>query len=430
MKTLFFTSHLVSCVCLLVGVIQGEELHTWTDNSGNFTLQAKLINFSDTVVNLKREDGRTLAVPMEKLCLDDQVFLAQVVHKKAKEPAWEENILKALQQKTRMDFVRTPLVEVAAYLSNLHQIPIHCDANELDNYGLNGDEPITYKGHPVSLQRNLELMLKELELSWTLRDGGLIITTSEAANVEMVPYIYLSLLDVSADAVIESVTRRLEPDSWEDVGGPAGIESLSKKVFIISQSHQVHLTIQNDFKDALQLIRLSDLQGNLPEDKFLSSKVTSSFIETPLNDAIKLLQEKHQFVAHLDKQELEALGLTLSEPVTFDFEKIELRHALNYMLKPLDLSWSYDGKLVTISSQAAEELTLQRKRYDLTNLKQYDQDQLIQTLQSTVSPVEWDIVGGAGSMGIGLRGKLEVNARYQVQVQIAQLLTELESVNP
>ena len=49
----------------------------WTDSTGQYRVEAELIDFTDGVVRLRKEDGAEIAVPLEKLSLADQRFLEQ-----------------------------------------------------------------------------------------------------------------------------------------------------------------------------------------------------------------------------------------------------------------------------------------------------------------------------------------------------------------
>lgn len=52
-----------------------EKLRTWTDSTGNHTVEAKFVEFKDGKVSLEKEDGTAIAVPVEKLSEADQRFV-------------------------------------------------------------------------------------------------------------------------------------------------------------------------------------------------------------------------------------------------------------------------------------------------------------------------------------------------------------------
>lgn len=51
------------------------ELRTWQDTTGQFTIKAKLLRASAGTVTLRKEDGSTIKVPLEKLSDEDQEYI-------------------------------------------------------------------------------------------------------------------------------------------------------------------------------------------------------------------------------------------------------------------------------------------------------------------------------------------------------------------
>ncbi|TWU42961.1 hypothetical protein Q31b_19950 [Novipirellula aureliae] len=55
-----------------------SESRTWSDATGRFKTDAVFLSAADGTVNLRRSDGRTLSVPLEKLSEADQAFVKQL----------------------------------------------------------------------------------------------------------------------------------------------------------------------------------------------------------------------------------------------------------------------------------------------------------------------------------------------------------------
>jgi hypothetical protein len=53
------------------------ELRTWSDASGKFRIEAELVRLAEGKVELRRKDGQTVTVPLERLSKEDQEFLAR-----------------------------------------------------------------------------------------------------------------------------------------------------------------------------------------------------------------------------------------------------------------------------------------------------------------------------------------------------------------
>ena len=54
--------------------VRAEPCRTWTDSTGNHTIEAEFLRIDDGVVWLKKADGLTKGVPLEKLSEEDQAF--------------------------------------------------------------------------------------------------------------------------------------------------------------------------------------------------------------------------------------------------------------------------------------------------------------------------------------------------------------------
>lgn len=94
----------------------------------------------------------------------------------------EAKIRAALSDNTEVEFIETPIETVVEYLQDLHGIPLVIDQPSLDSLGISSDEPITKNLRGISLRSTLNIMLRDLELTWVIRDEVLIITSVDAAE--------------------------------------------------------------------------------------------------------------------------------------------------------------------------------------------------------------------------------------------------------
>ena len=107
----------------------------------------------------------------------------------------EKAILKALKQKTSLDFAEAPLKDVLDYLSEKHRIPIRIDSAALKEAGVDESTPITCKLSGISLRSALEIILDELQLKWTIHHDVLMITSPTKAESD--EYMYTKCYDVT-----------------------------------------------------------------------------------------------------------------------------------------------------------------------------------------------------------------------------------------
>jgi hypothetical protein len=57
------------------GGLASNEMRLWTDNTGSFTCQARLVRFSDGHVRLLKDNGHTTTVPLARLSTGDLEFV-------------------------------------------------------------------------------------------------------------------------------------------------------------------------------------------------------------------------------------------------------------------------------------------------------------------------------------------------------------------
>ncbi len=90
-----------------------------------------------------------------------------------------------LAKQTSVDFVEQPLKDVLLFLSDLHKIPIVLQKKKLEEAGVSPDAAITTNLRGVSLRSALNIILKEWELTYLVRDEVLQITTPEDAESQL-----------------------------------------------------------------------------------------------------------------------------------------------------------------------------------------------------------------------------------------------------
>ena len=107
----------------------------------------------------------------------------------------EKAILKALKQKTSLEFGETPLKDVIDSIQKTHHIPIILDVAGLKDANVEPDTPVTIEVSGISLQSALGILLEQLGLKWTVHHDVLMITSP--AKTESDEYMRTKLYDVS-----------------------------------------------------------------------------------------------------------------------------------------------------------------------------------------------------------------------------------------
>jgi hypothetical protein len=171
----------------------------------------------------------------------------------------EARILAALAQATAVDFAEQPLSDVIHVLKQKHEIQIQLDTKALTDAGVGTDTPITATLQGVSLRSLLRLMLGQLDLTYVVGDGYLLITSkTEAENmlrVKVYPVRDLVTLDSEFrpplpddrrggedyGRLINLIQSTVAPTTWDEVGGPGSVQEYRNSHSItFTQTEEVH----------------------------------------------------------------------------------------------------------------------------------------------------------------------------------------------
>jgi hypothetical protein len=173
--------------------------------------------------------------------------------------AAEKRMAKALSAPTEFEFIDTPLQDILDTIEDVHKIPIEIDQRALDEVGIPSDTPITKSVKGISLRSALRLMLKDLDLTYMVRDEVLLITTPEEVECALVTKVYpLNHLQAGraeaarseqpyVDSLVATVTKMIARQTWENVGGAGSLSVLSLntlEALVVAQTRDVHEQIE------------------------------------------------------------------------------------------------------------------------------------------------------------------------------------------
>lgn len=165
---------------------------------------------------------------------------------KKEELSAEEKILAALDKPTTVDFVDLPLEDCLTFLHDYHGINIWLDRQVLTDEGVALDAPQSLKLANAKLESILNLILSPCQLDWVIQDEVLKITTRASArqHPEVRTHPVQTLLDAghTAEELIDSITKCIEPELWTKPEGIAGI-SHTGGVLVVRASQRVQSEI-------------------------------------------------------------------------------------------------------------------------------------------------------------------------------------------
>lgn len=185
-------------------------------------------------------------------------------------------IEKVLDAPFAADFVEVPLEQVRQSISQAVGLPLTIDRRALEEIGLSSDQPVTLVLKDVPLRAVLNLMLKELDLTYMTRDSVVTITTIEASEQQLQNRIYwlegLGTPKGDFDSLMSAVQTTIVPDTWEALGGPSTMSPVTsgdgnRPALLISTVYPIHDQIEKLFAALRETHVGVDPVGLPPEKK-------------------------------------------------------------------------------------------------------------------------------------------------------------------
>ena len=438
----------VLLIWLAVGVtMQDSALRTWRYASGKTEVKARLVNRTRRTITLQTEEGQTLEIPVVQLSRADRRYLAALDKPKpAVEPAAPKGFRNAVQatpkQPPRNPFNSapasskyrdTPLRRALDALAAAHKTPLWLDTRGVADAAIDDGAPVGPQRDGVSLQQGLEDLLEPFDLNWATQGGVVVVSTPKTLQGLARVRVYRARRPLNWDALVESITKEIEPQSWSDAGG-SGTASLGPgDTLVIRQSGPVQRKIAARFPEVLdavptQPLTLQAMADQNPVALRLLSPVTLNYIETPTAELVVALSRATNTELTLDIRSLEDGGFDPQARISMKLRgEISLLEALDLVVHQLDLQWELQSNRVVIAT--SDRVRLLRVKYPLRRLlaKSRDPDALLQVFESAVAPGSWSVSGGEGTAKLLPGGVLEVLQTTSAHLEIAQLLADLQA---
>ncbi len=382
----------------------------------------------------------------------------------------ETPVEKTLSRKTSLEFAEVPLAEVIRQLDKkFADVSVLLDRKALDEAGVDTDAPITVSLTDVSLRAALNEMLWDLHLTWTIRHGVLLITTREESGVMLAVKIY-DVADLGSrsdapsdtnaasfggttfdyDSLIDTITRCIGPNTWDDIGGPGQIvpdEVDGREALVILQTQQIHDQIVSLLADLRRAVAARE-SGESPSDKtfspvesldkLLGTPISLDLVDAPLTALVEHLQKQLPGVnVVIDRRGLADQAIKPDWPISLKVADLPARSALTWGLTPTELygpthtlDWILRDEVVVVTTPEEAANRQMVKVYDVAALKSPG-DSLEEAIYRTIDPISWDEVGGPGSgvvLTVAGGPTLVVRQTRRNHERVAELLGNLRRI--
>ncbi len=379
----------------------------------------------------------------------------------------DASIEQALEKATTLTVPETSVADLAAFLRVQAGVPVVIDQRACEDVGLDIQEALVSGGpfENISLGSILNHLLRPVDLTWTIRDRALTITTPDEEEMSLVTRVY-DVQDLVGtpdrlrfefwndyDSLVDILTSTVATYSWDEVGGPASIEPF-RGTLVVSQTVHVHRQIRDclaAFRRAKSIaergsVTARDVSVGTHDAATrrvygaLDRRVRWRFHEQSLSEVAAEIQRQAKVPVVLDLQALEDAGLGGDMPITLAMRDRTLHDALSQMLRELDLTYSVRDEAIVITTPEEAETQLELRVYPIADLlgeermvdeftnitREADADGLTALITSLIAPDSWDDVGGPGSIeGHPRIDVLVISQTPQIHGKIEQMLMQI-----
>ncbi|HEY4312593.1 MAG TPA: VWA domain-containing protein [Pirellulales bacterium] len=211
----------------------------------------------------------------------------------------EVDFARILKQPIDFEFADTPLADVAEYCGKKLGINVRLDRKGLTDAAVDESAPVTFSTvKPVSFESALRMILDEFDLTFVVVNEALTITSKEKADEIMVTKVYFvgDLMRTGPQkspqfgALMNLITSVIQPDSWDDNGGPGCTHPFGRDFVVVSQKQDVHDEVVTLFEKLREQLKTRGTSLNAGKDEIsarLYSVGTASGMQ--MADAIKAL---------------------------------------------------------------------------------------------------------------------------------------------
>ena len=333
-----------------------------------------------------------------------------------------------LTVKKSADLKGATISEVAAWLEKECQVEVVVNKRAIEDIGMLATDPVGEEFTDTPVYQFLD-RLRLNELAWYLDDNVLHITTinESESQLEMITYNAGDLLDAGyeMDRLVETITTTLEPDMWEELGGPGVVNAIGDVLFV-RQTPLVQRKLQGLLSALRQHGRRTFIYDPPQHQRIreqLQKPITVELDNVALSDAAQQIGEIAGIDIRLDVRALRDVAIRERTPVSVGLANTSADTVLKALLQDLDLTWVLRDGVLWITTLTEAETDLTTAVFDVRDLcvDDSESDALIEALTSQ-SAEDWEDLGGPGSIAAPKAGVLVVSNREELLNEVLNLL--------
>ena len=358
-----------------------------------------------------------------------------------------------LRKRVHVRVERLPLVDFATQLSKQVGVPVLIDRRAIADEGLLVNEALTFSteqpglrqkvdeliaaGTPIEdwdhkmtmrLDQVLDLLLRELGMTWVVKGDMLHLTTIEAAQERhAINRSYSPSLFRNQKIEDESLgfALSLEPGTLFDRRSNSQLTTVGQ-ILTIRESYPNQRKLRSLLKAIANPVEKQSGTYNSEQAagrQQLEQIVDVDFLDTPLSEAIDILAYQSKGRLFLDKIAIEESGGSIAQPITFSLNGKSLRQTLDMLLPDLKLTVTFNaGELFITSATVAWRMRTSRV-YDLRSIAptQELRDAIVQAIIDLSSEL-WQGTDGGGHVKMLENGVFVAVTNFEAHDEIERLV--------
>ncbi|MGL4593306.1 MAG: hypothetical protein ACRCUY_01100 [Thermoguttaceae bacterium] len=354
----------------------------------------------------------------------------------------------------RMNFRETPLYLAVRSLSNIINVPVTFDVDQMRGMSVNISSRISHEVSDSKISEILQQILNSFLLEFVVEEKQITISTSKENREQLVEKtIFVDDLvseigDEKPEKLIDSIKRLISPNVWNHSDKEFGEAFLNfsddKKSIQIKCTQKEQnsvLCLLEQIRVIRQLPQQTNLSGqNLAPEAFgwdtVLQPITLNYYQpTPLSEIFKQLEDRLKITILIDHKSIHrALSPFQTLKGTVQCNNGTLDEALTLLLNSVDsvlLSYRIIGESVLeITTQEAinkpEKMSVEVHRYVQKNSPLADEtpEELCEIIRSALAPNSWYDSQHPETIGLGdividrLAGCLIVRQSQPIQRQL------------
>ena len=318
-----------------------------------------------------------------------------------------------------MDFQETPLDAVARRIGEAAGVDVAFDRRALEAAGLDLEATtVTARWAGLPLASLLDTVCRDFGITWTVRDRDVVVTTLETAQEQLLVHVHdvSDLITDDCQILIDVIQGSVAAHTWDTVGGPGAIRPDGTKdgaFLVVIHTLDVHRQVAG-FLARLRTLKATPAgtRGPLAAEGYWNDSPQTvairqaldrvvpgpiEFAETPLRAALAEIEKVGGVAIAVDSGSLTAAGIDLdATTLSGRFRELPLARLLERLLDEVGLvaSVERDQLVVTTKESAHQHLSVAIYPIDRLLVAGRDGQAIVDLLQTTVSPEQWDVVGG------------------------------------